>query len=293
MENRNSTLNAAKENLNVAKEKVERISKSAQGWIIPLARFGFAAKGVVYIIIGILAALAAFTGGGKKTDSRGAFEEILSQPFGRVLLGTVAIGLAGYAVWRFVQAIQDTENKGSEAKGIAVRIGYAVIGAIHFVLAFSAARMVFGSGDNKTSEQSSKEWTATFLAQPLGQWLVGAAGVGFIAVAIFHFYQAYTTKFRESEKLMTDEMDDKTETFATRVGQFGLAARGVVFGIIGGFLVQAALQSNANKTRGLSGALRALEQQSYGQLLLGVVALGLIAYGFHMFVLARYRRMII
>ncbi|MEJ7700697.1 MAG: DUF1206 domain-containing protein [Pyrinomonadaceae bacterium] len=92
---------------------------------------------------------------------------------------------------------------------------------------------------------------------------------------------------------MTDEMDDKTETFATRVGQFGLAARGVVFGIIGGFLVQAALQSNANKTRGLSGALRALEQQSYGQLLLGVVALGLIAYGFHMFVLARYRRMII
>jgi len=291
MENRSSTLSAAKENLNVAKDKVERISKSAQGWIIPLARFGFAAKGVVYIIIGVFAALAAFTSGGKKTDSRGAFEEILSKPFGKVLLGAVAIGLAGYAVWRIVQAIQDTENKGSEAKGIAVRVGYAFIGAIHIALAFSAAQMVFGSGDNKSSEQSSKEWTATLLAQPLGQWLVGAIGLGFIAVAISHFYKAYTAKFRE--KLMTDQMDNKTETFATRVGQFGLAARGVVFGIIGGFLVQAALQSSANETRGLSGALRALEQQSYGQLLLGVVALGLIAYGFHMFVLARYRRMII
>ncbi len=292
MENRDSALNVARENLNVAKEKVERISKSAQGWIVPLARFGFAAKGVVYIIIGLLAALAAFTGGGKKTDSRGAFEEILSKPFGKILLGTVAVGLAGYAVWRFVQAIVDTENKGSGAKGIAARIGFAFIGAIHTALAFSAARMVFsGGGDNKTSEQASKEWTATLLAQPLGQWLVGAAGLGFIAVAVFHFYKAYNAKFREN--LMTAQMDARTETFAIRVEQFGLAARGVVFGIIGGFLIQAAMRSDANKTRGLSGALQALEQQSYGQILLGVVAFGLIAYGFHMFVLARYRRIII
>jgi hypothetical protein len=129
------------------------------------------------------------------------------------------------------------------------------------------------------------------LEQPFGQWLVGAVGLGFIAFAVSQFYKAYTAKFREN--LNTNEMDEKTETFATRAGQAGLSARGVVFGIIGVFLIQAALNSNASEARGLSGALRALEQQSYGQWVLGIVALGLIAYGLYMFVLARYRRIII
>ena len=277
--------------LGIVKEEAERISQSARGWIVPLARFGYAAKGVVYLFIGGLAALAAFTGGGRTTDSRGAFEEILSKSYGKLLLGAVAIGLAGYAIWRFVQAVKDTENKGSGAKGIAIRIGYAVIGVIHIGLAFSAAQLIFGSGGGSRGDASSKEWTATLLAQPFGQWLVGAVGLGFIVFAISQFYKAFTTEFRE--KLKANEMSENTETFATRTGQAGLSARGVVFGIIGVFLIQAALHSNAGEARGLSGALRALEQQSYGQWVLGIVALGLIAYGFYMVVLARYRRIII
>ncbi len=284
MQNRNSTIG-------IVKEEAGRISQSARGWIIPLARFGYAAKGVVYIIIGALAALAAFTGGGRTTDSRGAFQEILSQSYGKLLLGAIAVGMAAYAVWRFVQAVKDTENKGSDAKGIARRIGYAAIGVIHIGLAFSAAQLIFGSGGGSRGDAASKEWTATLLAQPFGQWLVGAVGLGFIAFAVSQFYKAYTAKFRE--KLKTNEMDEKTQTFATRSGQAGLSARGLVFGIIGVFLIQAALNSNANQARGLSGALRALEQQSYGQWVLGVVALGLVAYGLYMFVLARYRRIII
>jgi len=284
MENRDSSLG-------IVKEKAERISQSARGWIVPLARFGYAAKGVVYIIIGALAALAAFTGGGRKTDSRGAFEEILSQSYGKLLLGAVAVGMAAYAIWRIVQAVKDTENEGSDAKGIARRIGYAAIGVIHIGLAYSAAQLIFGSGGGSRGDAASKEWTATLLAQPFGQWLVGAVGLGFIAFAVSQFYKAFTAKFRE--KLKTNEMDEKTQTFATRSGQAGLSARGVVFGIIGVFLIQAALHSNAGEARGLSGALRALEQQSYGQWVLGVVALGLVAYGFYMLVQARYRRIII
>jgi TRAP-type C4-dicarboxylate transport system permease small subunit len=284
MQNRDSSLG-------IVKEEVERISQSAQGWIIPLARFGYAAKGVVYLIIGGLAALAAFTGGGRTTDSRGAFEEILSKSYGKLLLGAVAIGMAAYAIWRIVQAVKDTENKGSGAKGIARRIGYAVIGVIHIGLAYSAAQLILGSGGESRGDAASKEWTATLLAQPFGQWLVGAIGLGFIAFAVSQFYKAFTAKFRE--KLKTNEMDEKTETFATRTGQAGLSARGVVFGIIGFFLVQAAMHSSAGEARGLSGALRALEQQSYGQWVLGIVALGLVAYGFYMLVLARYRRIII
>ncbi len=284
MENRNSSLG-------IVKEEAERISQSARGWIIPLARFGYAAKGVVYIVIGALAALAAFTGGGRKTDSRGAFEEILSQSYGKLLLGAIAVGMAAYAIWRIVQAVKDTENKGSDAKGIARRIGYAAIGVIHIGLAYSAAQLIFGSGGESRGDAASKEWTATLLAQPFGRWLVGAVGLGFIAFAVSQFYKAYTAKFRE--KLKTNEMDEKTQTFATRSGQAGLSARGVVFGIIGVFLIQAALHSNAGEARGLSGALHALEQQSYGQWVLGIVALGLVAYGFYMLVLARYRRIIV
>ncbi|HXH69280.1 MAG TPA: DUF1206 domain-containing protein [Pyrinomonadaceae bacterium] len=284
MQNRDSSLG-------IVKEEAKRISQSARGWIVPLARFGYAANGVVYIIIGALAALAAFTGGGRTTDSRGAFEEILSQSYGKLLLGAVAVGMAAYAIWRIVQAVKDTENEGSDAKGIAKRIGYAAIGVIHIGLAYSAAQLVFGSGGESRGDAASKEWTATLLAQPFGQWLVGAVGLGFIAFAISQFYKAYTAKFRE--KLKTNEMSEKAETFATRFGQAGLSARGVVFGIIGVFLVQAALHSNAGEARGLSGALRALEQQSYGRWVLGIVALGLVAYGFYMLVLARYRRIVL
>ena len=284
MQNRDSSLG-------IVKEGAERISQSARGWIVPLARFGYAAKGVVYTIIGGLAALAAFTGGGRTTDSRGAFEEILSQSYGKLLLGAIAVGMAAYAIWRIVQAVKDTENKGSDVKGIARRIGYAAIGVIHIGLAYSAAQLIFGSGGRSRGDAASKEWTATLLAQPFGQWLVGAVGLGFIVFALSQFYKAYTAKFRE--KLMTNEMSEKTETFATRTGQAGLSARGVVFGIIGIFLIQAALHSNAGEARGLSGALRALEQQSYGQWVLGIVALGLIAYGLYMLVTAWYRRIII
>jgi hypothetical protein len=284
MENKNAPLR-------IIKEQGARFEKTAGPWVTLLARSGFIAKGIVYIIIGVLAFYTAFTTGGRTTDSRGALEEILSQSYGNYLLGAIAIGLAGYALWRFVQAIKDTETKGSGAKGIAVRLGYAVIGVIYSGLAFSALQLILGSGGESKGDSSSKEWTATLLSQPFGQWLVGAVGLGFVAAAVSHFYKAYTAKFRE--KLMTGQMSEKAQKFALRSGQSGLAARGVVFGLIGVFLIQAALHSNAGEARGLGGALAALGQHTYGQFLLGIVALGLVAYGFYMLVLARYLRITI
>jgi hypothetical protein len=128
------------------------------------------------------------------------------------------------------------------------------------------------------------------LALPLGRWLVAAAGLGVLAFAAYQFYKAFTAKF--SEKLRKGEMSEASLTLATRAGQVGLAARGVVFGIVGVFLIQAALNASASEARGLSGALLALERQPYGPWVLGVVALGLVTYGIYMFVEARYRRIV-
>jgi hypothetical protein len=277
--------------LGIVKEQSVRISQKARRWIVPLARFGYAAKGVVYLIIGVLAALAAYKRGGKTTDSRGALQEILFQPYGKYLLGAVAVGLIGYAIWRLVQSIKDTENKGSGIKGIVTRIGYAVISFVYLGLALTAVRMIMGAGSEKGGAEPTQEWTARLLEQPFGQSLVGAIGVGFIAFALSQLYKAFTAKFREN--LMTEEMSKNMESFAIRTGQFGLSARGIVFGIIGFFLILAALHSNANEAQGLSGALQVLEQQTVAPWLFGLVALGLASYGFYMLVLARYRRVII
>lgn len=270
-----------------AEQAVKRATASP--WFERLARFGYAAKGAVYIVVGLLAAMAAFGTGGKTTDTRGALETIVEQPFGRVLLGAVAIGLIGYALWRFVQAFADAENKGSDAKGMGIRTGYGISAIIHVGLALSAAQMAFGSSSRSGgSDRAEQGWTASLMAQPFGRWLVAALGATIIGVGIFQLYKAYTAKFREELKL--GEMSSTEQTWATRSGRLGFAARGVVFSVIGIFLMLAALRSDPGEARGLSGALRALEGQPFGSVILGVVAIGLIAYGVYMFVAARYRR---
>jgi len=257
-------------------------------WFERLARLGYASKGLVYFIVGFLAAQAAFGSGGRTTDTSGALTTIVTQPFGKFLLFLVTIGIIGYALWRFVQAILDPEHKGQkmDAKQIIQRLGYAVSAFSYTGLALTAIKLILGSGGGESN--STQDWTARLLAQPFGQWLVGAVGIIVISVGISYFYQAYKAKFRHHLKL--HQMSTTEQTWAMRLGRFGIAARGVVFGIIGIFLVQAARRSNPSEAKGLGGALAALARQPYGPWILGLVALGLIAYGIYSVVEARYRR---
>lgn len=273
-----------------AKANAERVARAARPWIVWLGRFGYAAKGVVYVIVGALAAAGA-TRGDEPTDSRGALTELLRQPFGYVLLSVVAVGLAGYALWRLTMAFKDTERKGSDWKGLSVRFGYGCIGLVYAGLSYSAVQLMLGHGAGKGSDQSSKEWTARFMALPFGRWLVAAAGLAVIAFGLWQCYKGLSKRFRK--KLRTAEMHEVTDKLATRAGQVGLTARGVVFGIVGAFLIQAALHARANEARGVGGALLALEERPSGQWLLGAVALGLVVYGLYTFFEARYRRMMI
>jgi Domain of Unknown Function (DUF1206). len=267
----------------MAKKKSSK--QSVSPWVERLARLGYATKGVVYILIGALAVLAALDAGGQTTDTRGAFQEIYSKPFGQVLLGAVAIGLAAYAIWRVTQAIVDAEGKGTDLKGIAIRIGYACSGLLHAGLAFSAARLVFGEKEG-SSEQAHKSRTAQVMQLPFGRLLVGLVGAGFIGFGLYQIYKGYKTKFRK--RLEVGAMSKREDKWATRFGRFGLAARGVVFGIIGYFLIVSALHYDPNEVRGLGGALQTLAGQPFGKVLLGIVAAGLAIYGFYMLVEARY-----
>lgn len=257
-------------------------------WIERLARLGYTVKGIVYAIIGVLAVQAAFNLGGRTTGSEGALQTVAAQPFGQFLLWVMAIGLVGYVIWRFIQAIRDPEHRGHDAKDIGRRIGYAISGIIYGALAFTAARIAMGAAQSSGGNSSTQSAVARLMAQPFGQWLVGALGALIIGLGFYYFYQAYRAKFRR--KLKTHEMSLAEEKWAVRISQFGIAARGVVFVIIGGFLIQAARYANPSRARSSQGALEALEQQPYGPWLLGIVALGLIAYGIYMWIQARYRR---
>lgn len=273
------------------KEHAQHTAQEARPWVVRLGRFGHAAHGVVYAAIGILAARAAIGTGGTMTDSQGALRWIVQAPFGRGLLGLIAVGLAGYALWRFVQAIRDTEGKGTEAGGIVARGSYLIIGVIHAGLALFALRLALGSDGGGTGDDAARDWTARLLTQPFGPWLVGLVGVVVIGVSLQQFYSAYRAKFREELKLA--EMNVAEQRWATRAGRLGDAARGIVFLIIGGFLIVAAMQAEPQQARGLGGALTTLAQQPFGPWLLGVVALGLIAYGVFAAVQARFRRMVV
>ncbi len=256
-------------------------------WIERLARFGYAAKGIVYMIVGLLAVMAAFDWGGRITGTEGAFQAIAAQPFGKLMLFLVAVGLLGYVLWQFVQAIKDPEHQDSGAAAIGRRLAYAVSGLIYSGLAFSALKLVFGNSSGGGGG-GSEEQTATLLSQPFGRWLVAAVGVASVAYGFYSFYRAYSTEFRR--KLKLSEMSASTEKWITRVGRFGLTAKGIVAVIIGYFFIQAARSSDASQAGTTEGALQAIQQQPHGAWLMGIVALGLIAYGIHLEVQARYRR---
>ena len=254
-------------------------------WVERLGRLGLVAKAVLYAVIGILAIQVARGGREESPDKGGALRTIAEQRFGKALLVLLALGLAAYALWRLAQAILDRDAEGEGPKGLAKRAGSLAKAGWYGILCGLTISTLVGNGGGGGNEQQQ---TAGIFDRPGGRYLVYAAGIAFVAAAAFNGWRAVTCKF--NKQLKTGEMSEAEETVATGVGIIGHLARMIVFGLVGLFLVKAAWQFDSKQARGLDGALLEVSQQPYGGLLLGAVAVGLLAYAAYCLVQARYRR---
>jgi hypothetical protein len=250
-----------------------------------LARLGYAAHGSVSLLVGLLALLAAFGRGGATTGSRGALQTLLAQPMGQVLLGAVAIGLFGFAMWRACQGLLDADGRGNSRGALLARAGQLISAIIYVGLGIAAVGLLMGWRSRGDDGQSARDWTAWLLSQPFGRWAVAAVGLAVIGAAIGMASKAWRASFRRH---MT--CDARAARWVVPLGRVGHAARAVVTLTVGIFLLVAAWQSDASEARGLGGALRALQDQPFGQALFALIAAGLAAFGAFEFAEARYRR---
>ncbi len=260
----------------------------AQGWIEPLARAGFVAKGVVYLILGTLVTQAAFGTGGRITDMRGALRTLLSESYGRPLLALLATGLVGYAVWRFLEAFADANRKGTKPGALGVRAGYAVSGFVYGSLAVYAGRLVMHSGRGRAGRGTALD---AWISRPAAAWLVPLAGLCLIGYAIQQLASAWRGKL--DSRVSTGEAARETGAWVITVSRFGIAARACVFVGLGVLLLTSRSQS-ASAAAGTDtiDALRWLSGLPNGQWVLAAVAVGLAAYGVYQLVHARYRRIV-
>jgi len=240
----------------------------------------------MYALVGLLALKVALLGRGQTPDRASALKAVADEQFGRVLLSAIAVGLAGYALWQLARAFLGGNLEGGEDESIFKRIGYAARGVFYGALFVSTLMIVFGAdeGGNKQKEDRA---TAFVLDLPAGPYIVGAVGLAFLAAAAFNLYRGLTRGFRKRLKLRKmSEAEDKAYSL---IGVAGFVARGVVFGLIGVFLVRAAYQYDPKEAIGIDGALGEVARASYGPVLLGLTAAGLFAFGLYSFVEARYR----
>jgi len=242
-------------------------------------RFGLMSKGVVYILIGVLAITAS-----QSTGSKDVINWLAQQPFGAILLVLISIGLLSYAIWRWYRAVKNPQMIGQDKTGTAKRIGYAASGTLYGALAVYAITKVIGSGGGGGS--SREQLTSEAMSMPLGEWLVGLLGVALIGGGIYQIYKALSEKYKE--KIQMSALSEEERVVFNTSAKAGLISRGVVFGVLGYFFIQAAIQSNPQQAGGTDEALSWL--QSSGVPWAGLlVAIGLAAYGVYMFVMARYR----
>ena len=255
-------------------------------WIGRLGRIGLGAQAFCFAIIAVLALALALGLGGGGINPQGAFIELDEHGWTKALLVLVALGFACYSVWRFAQALLDRGGQGSDASGLGRRGIQLVQGLVYVGLTVSAVRVLLGSRPN--GEQSIKRTTAGILGWPGGPVIVGIIGGVFLIIAIVNVYWGLSGRFKES--LQLERLDRHEERVLSVLGTVGFVSLSVVFGIIGWFLIKAAVDFQARVVVSLGGALAILAHATYGKWLLGATACGLLVYAAFGFAQVRYHR---
>ena len=278
---------------NAAKRAGKAISHRAKDaatnpWFERLERLGFVVRGLIYLIIGVLAFQLAIGAGGATATPTSAIALIGRQPLGKLLLVIIAAGLAGYSLWGFVRAILDPLDRGSDAKGLLDRAGFLFSGLSYGLLLIPTVLTVMNKPSPATASSSTPGVPASLLSGPLGQWLIVAFGLFWIAAGAGQVLTAYRAKF--TRDLQTSSMSAQEIKAATWLGKIGFTARGIVFGLIGMIILQTAFAVGAKQAQGFDGALAALAHAPYGELLLGAVAIGLILFGAYSALCAKWNK---
>jgi hypothetical protein len=249
-----------------------------------IARFGLAARGFVYVVLGWLAVQIARGHGRHEANSRGALAEIARQSYGIALLWVLGVGFAAYAIWRLSEAICGTAADGKKPGPRLV----SLVGAVIYI-AFCVATFSFIAGTSKKGQaQQQVTLTARVMRHTDGRWLVGLIGVIVVVVGLAIVVQGAQRKFEKD--LRMSDLSRSTRAVVVPLGIAGAVARGIVFAVGGALVVDAAVTFRAGKSTGLDGALRDLADRPYGPWLLGALAVGLIAFGVYGFAAARWAK---
>lgn len=274
------------------KEKAEDALQDAacSTWLEKLARAGLVARGLLYVVVAILATQVATGNIAARPDKQGALQAVVHQPFGRILVLLLAAGFAGYAAWRIVEAAAGPAGQpdAGSAKNKVKRVGYFLRAGMYTFFFGSAVKLFLWSNSAVTKEGAEADWTARVLTWPGGTWLVQAAGLVAIGAGLYIGWRGVAGKFRK--RLKSLEMRDAMRRLVRVVGTVGMVSRMLIAIMIGVFLITAARLHDANQAVGIDGALRRLATRAYGPALLIAVAIGLAAYGLYSFAEARYRR---
>lgn len=256
----------------------------AEDWHERAGRLGFVAKGILYGIIGIVAIAVALGDEKKTADQTGALASLADSSAGKLLLIALAIGLGAYAGFRLIEIFVGPANEDG-AKDKLFRVASAVRFVVYAVLCYSAIKIIANAGK---SSSNTKDTTSTVFDLPAGRALVLIAGAVMIGVGVYQAYKAASTSFEED--LDTGRMSPGMRTATHYTGIAGHASRSIIYALIGGFLIKAAVEYDAKEAVGIDGALKEVAQQTFGPVLLFAVALGLFIYGAYCLIEARYRK---
>jgi hypothetical protein len=255
-------------------------------WMSRLVRVGYAAKGVLYLLIGGLALQLALGEGGRLTDTTGALRSVVDQPFGLVLLAAIGVGLLAYAAWEFSAMFWLPRLRRREGT-VWIRQGGAVVKSVAYgAVGWEALHLAMGG--RASSGDSTDEYAREAMQWPLGRWAVVAAGIGIAIYGGVQIRNAWQAKL--GEDLDQSALRREGLGWVVSIGRLGIGARGVVFVAIGALLAGAGFDRRPSQAGGMAEALGTLLTQPFGTTLLAVTSVGLICFGVWQVVHARYAR---